>query len=104
MLSQLERPYQELSHNARVPVRCSALWTESCPTTSVVQELQVSVSQAIAKTGHFHQVDMSYNRPPSSRIGDELMTVQVSDVRDVFRLFFCVFELVVVALKEECKN
>jgi hypothetical protein len=61
-------------------------------TTSAVQELQVTVSQAVAKTGHFHQVDMSCGRPLSSRIGDELMTVQVSNVLDAFRVFFCVFE------------
>jgi hypothetical protein len=58
----VEDPYSAL--------KCSALWTEYYPTTSAVQELQVTVSQAIAKTGHFHQVDMSCSRWISTQIGD----------------------------------
>jgi hypothetical protein len=50
---------------------CLTLWTESYPTTSAVQELQVSASQAIEKTGHLHQVDMSMGRRISTQVGDD---------------------------------
>lgn len=43
----------------------------------MVQELRVTVSQAITRMVHFHQVDMSIGRPLSSRIGDELLTLLV---------------------------
>ena len=98
----------ELLYNARITVftqnekkkkkkNSAALYSvtyvskPSYPTTSAVQELQVTVSQAIAKTSHFHQVDMSCDRSPSYQVGDDLMTVQIPGSLPFRVLFICSF-------------